>query len=104
LHTRLKAVFALMSGLLFRFLGAFFAVEPQKTGLSAPIPQPPCGGLRDFRFNPFRGITSASGQRLRLAGGDEEAPSSRTPHVHCSLFIANCSLLIVHFSLLIAHC
>jgi hypothetical protein len=22
------------------FLGAFFAVEPQKTGLSAPIPRP----------------------------------------------------------------
>jgi hypothetical protein len=27
LHTRLEAVFALMSGLLFRFLGAFFAAK-----------------------------------------------------------------------------
>jgi hypothetical protein len=39
LHTRLEAVFALY----FCFLGAFFAALPQKTGLSAPIPQPPAG-------------------------------------------------------------
>jgi hypothetical protein len=46
LHTRLEAVFALMSGLPFRFLGAFFA--SQKTGLSAAIPRPAYGGTAGF--------------------------------------------------------
>jgi hypothetical protein len=43
-HTRLEAVFALY----FHFLGAFFAAEPQKTGLSAPIPRPAYGGTAGF--------------------------------------------------------
>jgi hypothetical protein len=40
--------------LLFSTYSAFFAALPQKTGLSAPIPQPAAAGLRDFRFNPLR--------------------------------------------------
>jgi hypothetical protein len=32
----------------------FFPKAPE-TGLSAPIPPPPAGGLRYFRFNPLRG-------------------------------------------------
>jgi hypothetical protein len=48
LHTRLEAMFALMSGLLFRFLGA----SPLRgVGLSAPIY---FAALRKFRFNPLR--------------------------------------------------
>jgi hypothetical protein len=36
-------------------LGAFFAAQPQKTGLSAAIPRKPQSGLLwDFRFNPLR--------------------------------------------------
>jgi hypothetical protein len=40
-------------------LGAFFAAKPQKTGLSAAIPQL-ClwQSLRDFHFNPVRGRSS----------------------------------------------
>jgi hypothetical protein len=48
LHTRLAG------NLCFHlwFLGAFFDVLPQKTGLSAAIPRPAYAVLRDFRFNP----------------------------------------------------
>jgi hypothetical protein len=42
------------------FLGAFFAVTPQKTGLSAPIPRKRLRRfLRDFRFYPLRGYKPA---------------------------------------------
>jgi hypothetical protein len=46
-----------MDLLFLKIHGAFFRALPEKTGLSAPIPQKlPCGNfLRDFRSYPLRG-------------------------------------------------
>jgi hypothetical protein len=56
-HTRLEAVFALMSGLLSCFLGAFFA--SQKTGLcggsAAMHGLQPCAAAASRPYNPLRG-------------------------------------------------
>jgi hypothetical protein len=43
----------------FPFLGAFFAAEPQKTGLSAPIFCAEESAQKYFRFNPLRGLNPA---------------------------------------------
>jgi hypothetical protein len=47
----------------FRNLGAFFAALRQKTGLSAAIPQPACGGLAGF---PLQSL--AHGRAIELFG------------------------------------
>jgi hypothetical protein len=68
-----------MSGLPFRFLGAFFAAKQQtrqackKPGFPLQFLVPPAALLRDFHFNPLRGINF-------------------------------CQVLIAHSSLFIAHC
>jgi hypothetical protein len=49
-------------------------MTPQKTGLSAPIPQP-LRGLRDFRCNPLRahGLAPAEKQAAGIACGNPRA-------------------------------
>jgi hypothetical protein len=41
-------------------LGAFFAEEPQKTGLSAPIPQAPYGGTAGFPLQSLVQLAASS--------------------------------------------
>jgi hypothetical protein len=62
-------------------MGAFFAVSPQKTGLSAPIPHKPLRGLlRYFRFYPLRapqiGIPADLGQWSLPAANSIYPPSA----------------------------
>jgi hypothetical protein len=67
LHTRLEVVFALY----FRFLGAFFAAKPQKTGLyggsAAMHGLRPCAAAAPRPYNPIaRHQLRQARQRLRL--------------------------------------
>jgi hypothetical protein len=64
-------------------LGAFFAVSPQKTGLSAPIPRKRLRRfLWDFRFYPLRGPKSASLPILGIENSAVHGASSSGGLIH----------------------
>jgi hypothetical protein len=53
-----------LSSRISGFFWAHFQREALETGLSAPIPRPPAGGLRDFRFYPLR-VSAGENSRFK---------------------------------------